>query len=83
MIAGGNYDNSKGYFIEPTVVVVKDPKHKMMREEIFGPVLTIYVYPTDKGEQSYLDALTLCDSTSPYALTGKSIAIYIYFKHFT
>jgi len=74
IIAGGNYDNSKGYFVEPTVVVVKDPKHKLMREEIFGPVLTIYVYPTDKGEQSYIDALELCDSTSPYALTGSLFA---------
>jgi len=74
IIVGGGCDDSKGYFIEPTVVVVKDPKHKLMREEIFGPVLTIYVYPTDKGEKSYLEALELCDSTSPYALTGSLFA---------
>src|SRR5689334_4603976 len=55
IITGGGYDDSKGYFIEPTIVVVKDPKHRMMREEIFGPVLTIYVYPTSAKDphQSY------------------------------
>lgn len=56
--------------------MVKDPQHKLMKEEIFGPVLTIYVYPTDKGEQSYIEALETCDSTSPYALTGKAL-LYI------
>jgi len=66
IIAGGGYDDSKGYFIEPTVVVTTDPKHKLIEEEIFGPVLTIYVYP----EKEYEKTLELCDSTSPYALTG-------------
>ena len=66
IIAGGGYDDSKGYFIEPTVVVAANPDFKLMAEEIFGPVLTIYVYPDDKFEET----LHLCDNTSPYALTG-------------
>ncbi|MDH4220894.1 MAG: aldehyde dehydrogenase family protein, partial [Candidatus Aminicenantes bacterium] len=70
IIAGGNYDDSKGYFIEPTVVVVTDPRHKLMEEEIFGPVLTIYVYP----EKEYTQTLELCDTTSPYGLTGSIFA---------
>jgi len=70
IIAGGGYDDSKGYFIEPTVVVVTDPKHKLIREEIFGPVLTIYVYP----EKEYEKTLKLCDATSPYGLTGAVFA---------
>jgi 1-pyrroline-5-carboxylate dehydrogenase len=71
IIYGGGYDNTKGYFIEPTVVVSKDPKSKLMVEEIFGPVLTIYVYPESEYDQS----LELCDSTSPYALTGSIFAL--------
>ena len=66
IIVGGNHDKSKGYFIEPTVIVTDDPNYTTMCEEIFGPVLTIYVYPADKYEET----LELCDSTSPYALTG-------------
>lgn len=66
LIAGGNYDKSKGYFIEPTVLLVQDPMYKTMVEEIFGPVLTIYVYQGDHFEE----ALELVDQTSPYALTG-------------
>ena len=66
IIAGGGYDKSKGYFIEPTVVVTKNPKFRTMVEEIFGPVLTIYVY-ADADWDSMLD---LVDSTSEYALTG-------------
>lgn len=66
VIAGGNYDKSKGYFIEPTIIVVKDPKYVTMCEELFGPVLTIYVYEADKFEET----LDLVDSTSIYALTG-------------
>ncbi len=66
VIAGGNYDDSKGYFIEPTVIVTTNPKYTTMQEEIFGPVLTIYVYPDNKFEET----LTLVDETSPYALTG-------------
>jgi len=69
IIFGGEYDDSKGYFISPTVVVASDPRHKLMVEEIFGPVLTIYVYP----ESRYTETLELCDTTSPYGLTG---AIY-------
>lgn len=66
VIAGGNYDKSKGYFVEPTVLLAKDPKYTTMCEEIFGPVITIYVYDEDKFEET----LDLVDSTSPYALTG-------------
>lgn len=66
IIAGGNYDKSKGYFIEPTVLVVTDPMYTTMQEEIFGPVLTIYVYNSEHFEE----ALELVDQTSPYALTG-------------
>ncbi len=71
IITGGKCDKSKGYFIEPTVVVSRDPKSKLMAEEIFGPVLTIYVYP----EGEYEKTLELCDQTSPYALTGAIFAI--------
>lgn len=66
IITGGNYDDSKGFFIEPTTIVTTDPKFKTMQEEIFGPVLTIYVYDDDKFDET----LELCDTTSPYALTG-------------
>ncbi|HUT45678.1 MAG TPA: L-glutamate gamma-semialdehyde dehydrogenase [Sedimentisphaerales bacterium] len=71
VIAGGGCDDSVGYFIEPTVVVSRDPKSKLMAEEIFGPVLTIYVYP----EAEYDQALDTCDQTSPYALTGAIFAL--------
>ncbi len=66
IIAGGNCDKSKGYFIEPTVILTKDPMYTTMCEEIFGPVLSIYVYHEDHFEE----ALELVDKTSPYALTG-------------
>ncbi len=66
VIAGGNYDKSKGYFIEPTVLLTKDPKYTTMCEEIFGPVITIYVY----DEIDFEATMDLVDSTSPYALTG-------------
>ena len=66
IIFGGMGDKSKGYFIDPTVILAKDPHFITMQEEIFGPVLSIYVYPDDKFEET----LQLCDSTSPYALTG-------------
>jgi 1-pyrroline-5-carboxylate dehydrogenase len=71
IIAGGGCDESAGYFIEPTVVVSRDPESKLMVEEIFGPVLTIYVYP----EAEYDQTLDLCDQTSPYALTGAIFAL--------
>jgi 1-pyrroline-5-carboxylate dehydrogenase len=66
IITGGNFDDSKGYFIEPTTIVTTNPKFKTMEEEIFGPVLTIYVYDDNKFDET----LQLCDETSPYALTG-------------
>ncbi len=70
IIAGGKYDKSKGYFIEPTVVVSRDPSSVTMCEEIFGPVVTIYVYHAENFE----DTLDLVDQTSPYALTGSVIS---------
>ena len=70
ILVGGNYSKAKGYFIEPTVIEAKDPKYTTMCEEIFGPVLTIYVYDADKFEET----LKLVDSTSPYALTGAILA---------
>ena len=70
IIHGGGYSDAPGYFIEPTVVVSKDPKSKLMCEEIFGPVLTLYVYP----EKQFEETLDLCDRTSPYALTGAIFA---------
>ena len=70
IIAGGKYDKSKGYFIEPTVVLTKDPISLTMCEEIFGPVMTIYVYHSENFEQT----LELVDQTSPYALTGSIMA---------
>ena len=66
IVAGGKYDKSKGYFIEPTVILSQDPYSLTMCEEIFGPVLTIYLYKDAEYEQ----ALELVDNTSPYALTG-------------
>ncbi|HMB71568.1 MAG TPA: L-glutamate gamma-semialdehyde dehydrogenase [bacterium] len=70
VIAGGKCDDSKGWFIEPTVVLTTNPEHKLMREEIFGPVLTIHVYPDRQLDK----ALELCDTASPYALTGAVFA---------
>ena len=70
LIAGGNYDKSVGYFIEPTIFVVENPRHFLMEEEIFGPVLTMYVYP----DSEYEETLKLVDETSPYALTGAVFA---------
>jgi 1-pyrroline-5-carboxylate dehydrogenase len=70
IIAGGKYDKSKGYFVEPTVILTKDASSITMCEEIFGPVLTVYVYHSENFEQT----LELVDSTSPYALTGSIIA---------
>jgi 1-pyrroline-5-carboxylate dehydrogenase len=70
IIAGGNYDKSKGYFIEPTLVVTTNPKFKTICEEIFGPVLTIYVYEASQFEET----MELLDETSEYALTGSIFA---------
>lgn len=66
VVAGGNFDKTKGYFIEPTVLLADDPNYVTMCEELFGPVLTIYVYDDDKYEET----LDLVDKTGPYALTG-------------
>lgn len=66
IIAGGTYDDSKGYFIDPTIVLTTNPRSKTMVEEIFGPVLTIYVYPAEE----FTATINLVDSTSEYALTG-------------
>ena len=69
IITGGNYDKSKGFFIEPTTIITSDPNFKTMEEEIFGPVLTIYIY-----DCSWEEACKLVDTTSPYALTGAIFA---------
>lgn len=66
IVLGGNYDKSKGYFIEPTVILTEDPKYTTMYTELFGPVVTIYLYEDDKWEET----LHLVDETSEYALTG-------------
>lgn len=66
IIIGGNYDKSKGYFIEPTVIVTTNPKYSTMETELFGPVMTIYVYE----DKNWKETLELVDSTSEYALTG-------------
>jgi 1-pyrroline-5-carboxylate dehydrogenase len=66
IIVGGGYDKSKGYFIEPTVIVTTNPKYSTMETELFGPVMTIYIYEDAK----WAETLKLVDETSPYALTG-------------
>ena len=66
IIAGGNYDDSKGYFIEPTVVVTSNPNYDTMNRELFGPLVTIYIYP----DNDWKNTLKLIDKTSDYALTG-------------
>ena len=70
IVFGGNGDKSVGYFVEPTVIRTTDPMFKSMVEEIFGPVITIYVYDDNKYEET----LELCDRTSPYGLTGSIFA---------
>ncbi len=70
VIAGGNYDKSTGYFVEPTVLRVDDPKYRTMCEEIFGPVLTIYVY----NDEEFDEVIKIVNTTSPYALTGSIFA---------
>jgi 1-pyrroline-5-carboxylate dehydrogenase len=67
---GGRCDMKEGYFIQPTIIEAKDPKYVTMCEEIFGPVLTVYIYPANGFEK----ALDLVNNTSPYALTGAVIA---------
>ncbi|HHT43104.1 MAG TPA: L-glutamate gamma-semialdehyde dehydrogenase [Firmicutes bacterium] len=70
IIVGGTYDDSVGYFINPTIVVTTNPRFKLMEEEIFGPVLTVYVYEDENLEET----LELCNTTSPYGLTGSIFA---------
>ncbi len=70
IIVGGNYDKSKGYFIEPTVIVTSNPKYTTLCTELFGPVMTIYVYEDD----AFSETLKLVDETSEYALTGAILA---------
>lgn len=70
IVFGGNGDKSVGYFVEPTLILTTDPGFKCMAEEIFGPIMTIYLYDDDKYEET----LALCDRTSPYALTGSIFA---------
>jgi len=66
IIIGGKGDKSKGYYIEPTIIITEDPHYFTMEEEIFGPVMSVYIYEDNK----YDETLKLCDETSPYALTG-------------
>jgi 1-pyrroline-5-carboxylate dehydrogenase len=70
VLVGGSCDKSKGYFVEPTLIQTTNPKYRTMCEELFGPVLTVYVYPADR----YEEVLDLCNNTSPYALTGAVLA---------
>lgn len=70
IIAGGGYDKSKGYFIDPTVILTTDPHYKTMETELFGPVVTVYVYEDEKWSET----LELVDNTSIYALTGAVLA---------
>ena len=71
IIAGGNYNKTTGYFIEPTIIVTTNPQFKTMKEEVFGPVITIYVYNPNKWEET----LELVDATSEYALTGAVFSV--------
>jgi 1-pyrroline-5-carboxylate dehydrogenase len=70
IVAGGSYSDDKGYFIEPTVIEVRDPRYQTMCDELFGPVLSVYVYEDDKLDE----VVKLIDTTSPYALTGAILA---------
>ena len=70
ILVGGTVDDSEGFFVEPTVVVTRDPKMKLMREELFGPIVTTFVYPDDRWQ----DTLELVDETAPYGLTGAVFA---------
>ena len=70
VIVGGGYDDSKGYFVEPTVIRTEDPDFRLLRDELFGPVVTTFVYPDGRWEET----LELIDDTAPYALTGAIFA---------
>ena len=69
-VAGGTYDDSKGWFVQPTIIRCKTPTYESMVKEIFGPIVSIYVYDDDKLDET----LAVCDSASPYALTGAIFA---------
>jgi 1-pyrroline-5-carboxylate dehydrogenase len=70
VVAGGGYDDSEGYFVQPTVIETSDPGDRLLREELFGPIVTAFVYPDDRWEET----LELVDSTAPYGLTGAVFA---------
>ena len=70
VLVGGEVDDSRGYFVRPTVITTTDPAYDTMQRELFGPIVTVYEY----GEQRVDETLALCDSTSPYALTGAIFA---------
>jgi 1-pyrroline-5-carboxylate dehydrogenase len=70
VVVGGGYDDSEGYFVEPTVIRTEDPNFRLLKDELFGPVVTTFVYPDGKWEET----LELVDSTAPYALTGAIFA---------
>lgn len=70
LLAGGKCDDSEGYFVSPTLVEVKNPRHRVMCEEIFAPIVALYVYP----DTEYEETLRLCDESTPYALTGAIFA---------
>ena len=70
VVCGGRYDDGKGWFVAPTIIRARDPRYRTMQVELFGPVLTVYVYDDD----AYEETLALCDATSPYALTGSIFA---------
>jgi 1-pyrroline-5-carboxylate dehydrogenase len=71
ILIGGNYDDSKGYFVSPTVILTTNPNYSTMTEEIFGPVVTIFVYP----DEQWKETLKLVDQTSEYALTGAILSV--------
>jgi 1-pyrroline-5-carboxylate dehydrogenase len=66
ILVGGHGNKEKGYFVEPTVITTENPHYLTMEEEIFGPVMSLYIYP----DNQYEETLKICDQTSPYALTG-------------
>jgi 1-pyrroline-5-carboxylate dehydrogenase len=66
IVAGGGVDDSEGFFVEPTIIETRDPHFRLMKEELFGPIVTTYVYPENEWEQT----LELIDETAPYGLTG-------------
>ncbi len=70
ILAGGEYSDKKGYFVDPTLVKVEDPRYRLMCEEVFGPVVTVYVYPDAK----WMETLRIIDESTPYALTGAVFA---------